>query len=61
MKRSLLISVSLLVACIAFGGEKDERIARPIDMPALKRAQYLRTLAPPQEPPLDVTKWIEVC
>ena len=37
------------------------RIAKPMDMPALKRAQYLRTLAPPQEPPLDVTKWIEVC
>ena len=40
---------------------EDVRIAKPIDMPALKRAQYLRTLSPPQEPPLDVSKWLEVC
>lgn len=56
----LVVVAACLVCGTASGGEKDDRSARTIDMPALKRAQYLRTLAPPQEPPLDVTKWIEL-
>lgn len=37
----------------------DVRISRPIDLLAQKRTQYGRVLYPPQERPLDVSKWIE--